>query len=48
MTLLVMGQSTFGSFVSNEAVSPTLAKQLALRLRTADGGYKETARAVTS
>ena len=45
MTLLVMGQTTFAAFVSNESVSPSLAKQLALRLRTADAGYTETATA---
>lgn len=45
MTVLVMGQSTFGSFITNEKVSPSLAKQLARKLRTADEGFREAARA---
>lgn len=45
MTVLVMGQATFGSFISNEAVSPSLAAQLARKLRAADVGYREAATA---
>jgi CRP-like cAMP-binding protein len=48
MTVLVMGQQTFTSFVSNESVSPALAKQLALRLRTADEGFREPAQPLPS
>ena len=48
MTVLVMGQATFGSFISNEAISPVLSKQLARRLRTADGGFHQTADTVPS
>jgi CRP/FNR family transcriptional regulator, cyclic AMP receptor protein len=48
MTVLVMGQATFSSFISNEAISPVLSKQLARRLRTADGGFHETAGTVPS
>jgi CRP-like cAMP-binding protein len=45
MTLLVMGQATFASFFWSEGVTPSLAKQLALRLRDADAGLRQHARA---
>lgn len=48
MTVMVMGQATFSSFVSNEAISPVLSKQLARRLRTADGGLHQTAESIQS